>query len=234
MKLLKDIIIAIDGYSSCGKSTLAKNLARILGYRHIDTGAMYRAVTLWSIENNYISFKQINKKELINSLEKINIEFKYNPLNCSNELWLNNRLVEDDIRKPIVSEYASLVSQFSEVRQAMVSIQKMMGKEKRIVMDGRDIGTVVFPDADLKIFMTADPKVRAQRRLIELKEKGIEINYDEVLRNIIERDNLDSNREISPLKKADDAILFDNSFMSKEDQLIWIIGQIKSRFLYED
>ncbi len=234
MRILKDIIIAIDGYSSCGKSTIAKNLARYLGYRHIDTGAMYRAVTLWSIENNYISDKQINKEQLIESLDKINIEFKYNPLTFSNELWLNNRLVEEEIRKPIVSDYASLVSQIFEVRQTMVKLQKKMGEKKRIVMDGRDIGTVVFPEAELKIFMTADINIRAKRRLNELKEKGIEISFEDVLKNINERDYTDTHRDVSPLKKADDAIVLDNSFLTKEEQLEWVLQLIKSKFPYEN
>lgn len=234
MRLLKDIIIAIDGYSSCGKSTLAKNIARCLGYRHIDTGAMYRAVTLWSIENGFIQSEQIDKEALVESLNSINIEFKYNAANSENELWLNGRVVEEEIRKPFVSDYASIISQIYEVRQAMVELQKKMGEEKRIVMDGRDIGTVVFPQAELKIFMTADINIRTQRRLKELKEKGIEITFEQVLKNVSERDYLDTHREISPLKKADDAIVLDNSFMTKEEQQEWVFQLIKSMFPYED
>jgi cytidylate kinase len=234
MKLLTDIIIAIDGYSSCGKSTLAKNLARCLQYRHIDTGAMYRAVTFWSLQQGFIHNKDIQIQQIIESLNKLTIEFQYNATEQVNELWLNGQLIEDEIRTPIVSEYASQISQIPEVRQKMVQLQKQMGNNKRIVMDGRDIGTVVFPEAELKIFMTADPNIRATRRLTELQEKGIDISFDEVLKNIEERDYMDTHREISPLRKADDALVLDNSYMSKTEQLEWILKRIKERFPYED
>jgi len=233
IKLLNDIIIAIDGYSSCGKSTLAKNIAKQLNYIHIDTGAMYRAITFWALENGYISSNKINEKELISSLNKIKIEFKYNENTQTNELWLNERYLEEEIRKPIISEYASLISQIKEVRKKMVELQQEMGKTKKIVMDGRDIGTVVFPNAELKIFMVADTNIRAKRRYLELKEKGINITLEEVIKNLQERDFLDTHREISPLKKADDAYVLDNSFMSKEEQLQWAIDLIKSKFTYE-
>lgn len=234
MNLRVDIIIAIDGYSSCGKSTLAKNLARCLRYRHIDTGAMYRAVTFWSLQQGYIHDKEIQIRQIIESLNKLTIEFQYNATEQVNELWLNGQRIEDEIRTPIVSEYASQISQIPEVRQKMVQLQKLMGKNKRIVMDGRDIGTVVFPEAELKIFMTADPNIRAKRRLTELQEKGIDITFDEVLKNIEERDYMDTHREISPLRKADDALVLDNSYMSKTEQLEWILERIKERFPYED
>ncbi|MCX7861470.1 MAG: (d)CMP kinase [Bacteroidales bacterium] len=235
MKLLHDIIIAIDGYSSCGKSTLAKNLARILLYRHIDTGAMYRAITYWALKNNFIDIKtsSINTKTIIDSLSQVMIEFRYNNKTLSNELWLNETFIEEEIRTPIVSEYTSQISQIPEVRQKMVQLQQQMGQNKRIVMDGRDIGTVVFPNAELKIFMTADPYIRAQRRYDELITKGIRISLEEVLNNIKERDYLDTHRNISPLRKASDAIVLDNSHLTKEEQLEWVIERIKERFPYE-
>lgn len=234
MRLLTDIIVAIDGYSSCGKSTLAKNLAHCLQYRHIDTGAMYRAVTYWCLQNHFIKNNHIHTNAIVKRLNDIYIEFRFNASSQLNELWLNGKYLENEIRTPIVSAYASQISQIPEVRQKMVELQKEMGKDKRIVMDGRDIGTVVFPEAELKIFMTADPNIRAKRRLIELQEKGIDVTFDEVLKNIEERDYLDTHRKISPLQKASDALVLDNSYMSKTEQLNWILKQIKERFPYED
>lgn len=234
MRLLKDIIIAIDGYSSCGKSTLARSIAKHIGYRHIDTGAMYRAVTLYCITNGFISNNDINTDKLITCLPSLEIDFKYNSQNGLNEIYLNHERVESLIREPRVSDLASIVSKIPQVRQALVIMQHNMGKQKRIVMDGRDIGTVVFPDADLKIFMTADTQIRAQRRYKELIEKGTPINLDEVLKNIEERDFIDTHREISPLKKANDAIVLDNSNMSKDEQFSWVLEQLKERFPYED
>lgn len=234
MRLLKDIIIAIDGYSSCGKSTLARNLATYLGYRHIDTGAMYRAITLYCLENNIIQNKQINNNLLLQMLHKISIDFKFNKQQGINEIYLNGHLVEKLIRVPIISEYASFVSKIPQVRYHLVKLQQKMGEQKCIVMDGRDIGTVVFPNADIKFFMTANPQIRAQRRYNELIDKGIKIKYDEVLKNIKERDYLDTHRDISPLIKAADAIEIDNSFITKEQQFEQVLSILKSKFPYED
>jgi len=234
MRLLKDIIIAIDGYSSCGKSTLARNLAKYIGYRHIDTGAMYRAVTLFCLENNLIENNKVKTEILLSSLNQLIIDFKYNPYDDVNEIYLNGRLIESQIRQPIVSEYASIVSKIPEVRTTMVQLQQKMGEQKRIVMDGRDIGTVVFPHADIKFFMTAKPEIRAQRRYQELLAKGEHISLEEVTKNIEERDYLDTHRAISPLKQAPDAIVIDNSYMSKEEQFQKIIQLIKDKFPYED
>ncbi|NSW44810.1 MAG: (d)CMP kinase [Bacteroidales bacterium] len=234
MRLLKDIIIAIDGYSSCGKSTLARNLAKYLGYRHIDTGAMYRAVTLFCLENNLIENNKVKTEILLPSLNQLIIDFKYNANDNVNEIYLNNQLVESQIRQPIVSEYASIVSKIPEVRTLMVQLQQKMGEQKRIVMDGRDIGTVVFPHADIKFFMTALPEIRAQRRYQELISNGEHISLEEVTKNIEERDFLDTNRAISPLKQAPDAIVIDNSYLTKEEQFQKIIQIIKDKFPYED
>ncbi len=234
MRLLQDIIIAIDGYSSCGKSTLAKNLARLLEYRHIDTGAMYRAVAYWGMQNGWLQPEHLDKDELIRHLSEISIDFNYNAQNLTNEIWLNGKMVEEKIRTPEVSEMASKVSQWIEVREQLVSWQQQMGKAKKIVMDGRDIGTVVFPSAEVKIFMTASNEIRAQRRYNELIEKGIQTTYDEVLKNLIERDYQDTHRAVSPLKKANDAIILDNSRLTKEEQLQWIVNLLKQKFPYED
>lgn len=234
MHLLKDIIIAIDGYSSCGKSTLARNLAKYLGYRHIDTGAMYRAITLYCVENNLIQNNEINTDALLPMLDKLTIDFKYNVQLGVNEIYLNNRLVEALIREPIISEYASIVSKISQVRSVLVKLQQKMGEQKRIVMDGRDIGTVVFPNADIKFFMTAKPEIRAQRRYKELIENGIAISLDEVSKNIEERDYLDTHRNISPLVQANDAIVIDNSFLTKEQQFDQVLEVLKAKFPYEN
>jgi len=234
MRLLKDIIIAIDGYSSCGKSTLARNLAKCLGYRHIDTGAMYRAITLYCLENNYIKNNEINIDLLLPKLEQLNIDFKYNEKQGINEIYLNNRSVESLIREPVVSDHASIVSKIPQVRALLVRLQQKMGEKKRIVMDGRDIGTVVFPNADIKFFMTAKPEIRAQRRYKELVENGITISLDEVSKNIEERDYLDTHRSISPLVQANDAIVIDNSFLTKEQQFNQVLEVLKAKFPYEN
>jgi len=223
---MKALIIAIDGYSSCGKSTLAKSLANHLNYTYIDSGAMYRAVTLYCIRNKIIENNVVYKSFLISNLNKINIKFYYNNKTNSNETWLNSENVEEEIRKPEVAKYVSLVSKIPEVRSKLVLIQREIGKNKKIVMDGRDIGTVVFPNADLKIFMCAVQEIRANRRLIELQEKGIKTTLNEVIENIKKRDYIDENRDVSPLKKANDAIVLDNSNMTKEEQLEWIISKI--------
>ncbi|GAB4458055.1 MAG: (d)CMP kinase [Bacteroidales bacterium] len=234
MRLLIDIIIAIDGYSSCGKSTLARNLAKCLGYRHIDTGAMYRAITLYCLENNYIKNNEINIDLLLPTLEQLNIDFKYNEKQGINEIYLNNRSVESLIREPVVSDHASIVSKIPQVRALLVKLQQKMGEKKRIVMDGRDIGTVVFPNADIKFFMTAKPEIRAQRRYKELIENGITISLDEVSKNIEERDYLDTHRSISPLVQAKDAIVIDNSYITKEQQFDQVLEVLKAKFPYEN
>jgi len=213
------IIIAIDGYSSCGKSTMAKQIANQLNYLYIDTGAMYRAITLYAIRNNLISTDNFDKQKLINLLPQINVSFSYNStLNCS-ETYLDNENVEQEIRGIEVSNQVSKVAQIKEVRTKLVEIQRKVGKGKGLVMDGRDIGSVVFPDAELKIFMTADYKVRAQRRFEELQAKGDDISYDEVLENITSRDNDDTSRSENPLIQADDAIVIDNSEITRDEQL---------------
>ena len=222
------IIIAIDGHSSCGKSTVAKQVAKKLGYIFIDTGAMYRSVTLFAIRNGLAVDGKVNEQELIDRLGEINIEFRFNPEKQLNETYLNGENVEDEIRQLPVSSHVSPVATIKEVRAAMVKLQQEMGKNKGIVMDGRDIGTVVFPEAELKIFMTARPEVRAQRRYDELTEKGLEVDFDEILKNVKERDHIDSSRKESPLKQAEDALLLDNSDISREEQLEWVLNKVKA------
>ncbi|MFA6744599.1 MAG: (d)CMP kinase, partial [Bacteroides graminisolvens] len=208
---MKKITIAIDGFSSCGKSTMAKSLAKEIGYIYIDSGAMYRAVTLYCIENGLIEDGEIRTEILKEDLKRINISFKINAETGQPDTYLNAENVENKIRTMLVSSMVSQVSALDFVRSAMVEQQQKMGKEKGIVMDGRDIGTTVFPDAELKIFVTASAEVRAQRRFDELKLKGQEASYDEILHNVKQRDYLDQNREVSPLRQASDAILLDNS-----------------------
>ncbi len=214
----KKIQIAVDGYSACGKSTLAKGLANKLGYIYIDSGAMYRAVTLFAIQENIISNGKTNKQQLICKLPEMSIEFK---LNNNNDpiTYLNEINVEDKIREIEVSNFVSEVSAIPEIRHKMVAIQQDMGKQKGIVMDGRDIGTVVFPHAELKFFLIADIDVRAQRRYNELKAKGYDINIETVKENLMQRDKFDMSRQESPLRQADDALIFDNSHITKEEQL---------------
>jgi cytidylate kinase len=219
------IIIAIDGHSSCGKSTLSKQLANKLQYEYIDTGAMYRAVTLYALRNNLIEDNVVNREALIRELDNIEITFVYNAQREASDTLMNGENVEHEIRDMNVSNNVSHVAVIAEVRRAMVRMQKSMGKKKGIVMDGRDIGTVVFPQAELKIFLTASPEVRAHRRYAEMKEKGIDVSFDEVLRNIEERDFIDSNRTESPLKRAFDAFVLDNSALSREEQLDWVLGK---------
>lgn len=214
----KKITIAIDGFSSTGKSTLAKQLAKKLGYVYVDTGAMYRAVALFAMQNGYISLDFFDKETLINSLPYIKLEFKFNPDLGFAEMYLNEVSVETEIRTIEVSNFVSKVAEISEVRAKLVEQQQEMGKNKGIVMDGRDIGTVVFPDAELKIFMTAGADTRAQRRFDELQEKGDPVTYEEVLKNVEERDYIDTHREDSPLVMADDAIEIDNSYLTKQEQ----------------
>jgi len=213
------IIIAIDGYSSCGKSTMAKQMANQLNYIYVDTGAMYRAVTLYALRTNLISDTEFKKAELIAALSNINVSFSYNSvLNCS-ETFLNNENIEEQIRGIKVSNYVSKIAQVKEVRFKLIEIQRNLGKKKGLVMDGRDIGSVVFPSAELKIFMTANYKVRAKRRFEELKAKGDQISLEAVTANIISRDNDDTSRTENPLIQAEDAIVIDNSEISREEQL---------------
>ena len=223
---MKDLIIAIDGFSSCGKSTVAKDLAKHLNYRYIDTGAMYRAITFYCLENKLINNKIVNEQKLKTELKNINIDFKFNSKTNQNEIYLNGKNIEKQIRGIEVSDNVSIISKIKFVRDFLVEQQRIMGKNKRIVMDGRDIGTVVFPNADLKIFMTADSDIRAKRRYNELTSKGVKVSFDEIKKNITERDYLDQNRKESPLKKANDALVLDNSNLSQKEQLNWIIEQI--------
>lgn len=220
------IIVAIDGHSSCGKSTIAKEVAIKLGYIFIDTGAMYRAVTLYCLRNNLIYNGTVNIPKLKESLGLIKVYFSLNPESQHNDIWLNGENVEKEIRLLAVSQNVSQVAAIAGVRHLLVALQQEMGKTKGIVMDGRDIGTVVFPNAELKIFMTAQPDVRAKRRFDELLAKGETVSYEEVKTNIIDRDRYDETRQESPLTKADDAILLDNSLMTPEEQLDWVLGQI--------
>lgn len=214
----KRIIIAIDGFSSTGKSTVAKQLAKKLGYVYVDTGAMYRAVALFASRNGYIDSDNFEPEALIKRLPEISLKFVFNPELGFAEMYLNGENVEKEIRQMEVSGYVSRVASIPEVRQVLVAQQQEMGKEKGIVMDGRDIGTVVFPDAELKIFMTASAEVRAERRFKELQDKDEAVTYEAVLTNVEERDRLDTTREDSPLIKAEDAIEIDNSYLTKEDQ----------------
>lgn len=221
------ITVAIDGYSSCGKSTLAKQLAAALGYSYVDTGAMYRAVTLYFIRNQVDLF---HPEQILNALKHISIEFRINESTQQQETFLNGENIENEIRvNPRVASAVSDVSAISEVRRFLVKQQQAMGNLKGIVMDGRDIGTVVFPHAELKLFVTADPKVRAQRRLDELTEKGQNTTFEEVLANLEKRDYIDSNRADSPLKQADDAVVLDNSTMSRDEQFEWVMKLINQR-----
>ncbi len=224
---MKNIIIAIDGYSSCGKSTLAKDLAKRIQYHYVDTGAMYRAVTLYLLQNHI----DIYHPELVeNALQNIQITFEYSKESQSQFTILNGENIENEIRvNPRVAGTVSEVSAISAVRRFLVQQQQAMGQKKGIVMDGRDIGTVVFPDAELKLFVTADPQIRAQRRLDELAEKGQETTFDEVLANLEKRDLMDSTRADSPLRKADDAIELNNSTLSKEDQLEWVLKLVQEK-----
>lgn len=215
---MQKITIAIDGYSSTGKSTIAKQLAKSLGYIYVDTGAMYRAVTLFAMRNGFIGGEKSNSLALVKLLPKINLKFVYNEALGFAEMFLNNENVEKEIRTLEVSRNVSQIAAIEEVRFKLVEMQKKMGKEKGIVMDGRDIGTVVFPDAELKLFMTASAEKRASRRYKELLDKGEKVTYAEVLKNVEQRDYLDSHREFSPLKKAADAIEIDNSDMGLKEQ----------------
>ena len=225
----KRITIAIDGHSSCGKSTMAKALAKRIGYAYIDTGAMYRAVTLYCLEHDMIKGDEVNKPRLRRHMSKIEITFKVNDEGKS-ETWLNGKNVEQEIRGMEVSSKVSLIAAIGFVRRAVVAQQQAMGRNKGIVMDGRDIGTVVFPDAELKVFVTASAQVRAERRFKELQSKGdTTTTFEEVLANVEERDRIDSTRKESPLRQADDALLLDNSSLSIEQQDEWLYNEFLKR-----
>ena len=223
----KPSIIAVDGHSSSGKSTVAKDAARELGLRYIDTGAMYRAVTLYTLRHDMISNGSIQEKNLQKALPDIAIDFRVNPKTGKSDTYLNGRNVEEAIRTMEVSNHVSMVSKLGFVRRHLVQLQQEMGEEGGIVMDGRDIGTVVFPNADVKVFVTATPEVRAQRRYQELVAKGYNTDYEEVEANLRERDYLDSNRKESPLRMAEDAHLLDNSEMSRQEQLEYVLNLVK-------
>lgn len=223
----RKIIIAIDGFSSTGKSTLAKQLAKHLGYIYVDTGAMYRAVTYFAMENGYIDGEYFDVQTLVQSLDSIRITFEFNPDLGFAEVYLNGKNIEKEIRSIEVSNYVSRIAEISEVRAKLVEQQQKMGEEKGIVMDGRDIGTVVFPHAELKIFMTASAQVRAKRRFDELTEKGYDVTFDEVLENVEERDYIDTHRKDSPLRRADDAVEVDNSMLTREQQFDIVVSFAK-------
>jgi len=218
----KRLIIAIDGYSSCGKSTFARLIAKELNYIYLDSGAMYRAVTLFCMRRNYISLTVLNREGILVELKDIHIDFVFNPDINEYETFLNSENVENEIRNMEVTSLVSKISQIPEVRERMVELQRQIGISKGIVMDGRDIGTVVFPDADIKIFMTASVDIRAKRRHNELKNKGVNIEFEEIKRTIIARDIADENRDISPLRRANDALILDNSRMTVDEQILWI------------
>lgn len=222
---MKKIVIAIDGHSSSGKSTMAKDLAKEIGYIYIDTGAMYRAVTLYCIQHGFFEGDTIKEEELEACIQDIDITFRLNPDTGRPDTYLNGVNVEKEIRGMEVADKVSPIATLGFVRHALVAKQQEMGKAKGIVMDGRDIGTVVFPDAELKLFVTASAEVRARRRVDELKAKGIPASYEEVLENVKKRDHIDSTREIGPLRQAEDALVLDNSHMTLEEQKAWLMEQ---------
>lgn len=226
---MKKITIAIDGHSSCGKSTMAKDLAKEIAYIYVDTGAMYRTVTLYGIRNGIVSEGHVDTERLAKEMDRIHISFKLNGQTGRPDTYLNGECVESDIRGMEVSSQVSHIAAIGFVRKKMVEQQREMGKAKGVVMDGRDIGTVVFPDAELKVFVTASDEVRAKRRYDELQAKGEDCNLQDILANIQERDRIDSTRTESPLRKADDAIVLDNSYMTKEEQNAWLLEQVKRR-----
>ena len=227
---MKKITIAIDGHSSCGKSTMAKDLAREVGYVYVDTGAMYRSVTLYALRKGLFNDDgSVNTDALEAEMPNIRISFKFNAETGRPDTYLNDECVEKEIRSLEVSNHVSPIAAIAFVRTAMVAQQQQMGKDKGVVMDGRDIGTTVFPDAELKIFVTASSQVRAQRRFDELKAKGMPADFDDILKNVEERDYLDSHREVSPLRKADDAIELDNSNMTIPEQKQWLLDRFNER-----
>lgn len=222
---MKKITIAIDGFSSCGKSTMAKDLAREIGYIYIDSGAMYRAITLYCIEQGLFNGKEIDTDKLKEQIANIHISFALDPATGRPRTQLNGTDVEDRIRTMEVSSRVSIIATIDFVREALVAQQQAMGQAKGIVMDGRDIGTTVFPDAELKIFVTASAEIRAERRYKELQEKGEKANFEEILANVKERDHIDQTRTVSPLRRADDALLLDNSHLTIAEQKAWLIEQ---------
>lgn len=225
---MKKITIAIDGHSSCGKSTMAKNLAKELGYIYIDTGAMYRSVTYYAMQNGMIDSEgNIDTEHLLTAMPDIHISFKFNPQTGRPDTYLNGTCVEDKIRTLEVSRHVSPIAALGFVREAMVAQQREMGKSKGVILDGRDIGTVVFPDAEVKIFVTASAEIRAKRRFDELTAKGETCDYNDILKNVQERDHIDSHREISPLTRAEDAIVLDNSNMTIAEQQEWLLKLTK-------
>lgn len=227
---MKKIVIAIDGYSSCGKSTMAKDLAREVGYIYVDTGAMYRAVTLFAMRNDvFDADDNIDEARLNALLPDVKLTFKLNSETKLPEVCLNGECVERDIRTLEVSQHVSPIAALPFVREKLVEQQQAMGKEKGIVMDGRDIGTMVFPDAELKIFVTASAEIRAQRRFKELEAKGMPANFDEILQNVEQRDYIDTHRETSPLRQADDALVLDNSHLTIADQKVWLMEKFNER-----
>lgn len=227
---MKKIVIAIDGYSSCGKSTMAKDLAREVGYIYVDTGAMYRAVTLFAMRNSVFDAEgNIDEARLQALLPDVKLTFQLNSETKLPEVCLNGECVERDIRTLEVSQHVSPIAALPFVREKLVEQQQAMGKEKGIVMDGRDIGTVVFPDAELKIFVTASAEIRAQRRFKELEAKGMPANFDEILQNVEQRDYIDTHRETSPLRQADDALMLDNSHLTIADQKVWLMEKFNER-----
>ena len=225
---MKKIVIAIDGFSSCGKSTMAKDLARRIGYVYVDTGAMYRSVTLFALNHHLFNEDgSVKADQLEKLMPEVNISFKLNTETGRPDTYLNGVCVENDIRGMEVSSHVSPIAAIPFVREALVAQQQRMGGDKGIVMDGHDIGTTVFPEAELKIFVTASAEVRAQRRYDELKAKGAEANYDDILKNVQERDYIDTHREVSPLRKADDALELDNSHMTIEEQNAWLMQRFE-------
>lgn len=222
---MKKIVIALDGHSSSGKSTMAKDLAKEIGYIYIDTGAMYRAVTLYALENKLIEGDKVDEEGLKSAMDKIHISFCLNPETNNPETYLNGVNIEDKIRGMEVSDSVSLIATLSYVRKVLVAKQQEMGQAKGVVMDGRDVGTVIFPNAELKIFVTASPEIRAQRRMAELESKGEHVSYEDVLANVKKRDFIDSNRREAPLRKADDALLLDTSQLTIEEQKAWLLEQ---------
>lgn len=227
---MKKIVIAIDGYSSCGKSTMAKDLAREVGYIYVDTGAMYRAVTLFAMRNGvFDADDNIDEARLKALLPDVKLTFKLNSETKLPEVCLNGECVERDIRTLEVSQHVSPIAALPFVREKLVEQQQAMGKEKGIVMDGRDIGTVVFPDAELKIFVTASAEIRAQRRFKELEAKGMQANFDEILQNVEQRDYIDTHRETSPLRQADDALVLNNSHLTIAEQKVWLMEKFNER-----
>ncbi len=224
---MKKITIAIDGFSSCGKSTMAKDLAREIGYIYIDSGAMYRAVTLYCLEQGLFKGNEIDTEKLKADMPSISISFKLDPTTGLPQTYLNGRMVEKEIRTMAVSSKVSPVAALGFVREAMVRLQQDMGREKGIVMDGRDIGTTVFPDSELKVFVTASAEIRARRRYDELQAKGESGSLEEILHNVKERDRIDMTREVSPLRKADDAIELDNSLLTPAEQKEWLLEQFR-------